>query len=544
MVNQVPIGSYNKNIFSDFSLRQGGQNLPLSAGGYPVQPQEPEKKHKHRTLAFAVGSSALIAGVAVLFLMRGLPKNTGNFLEKIKSYLEKKHEKNSLKGSDRWNEFYVYSIRKINSFIDKSQSINNFAALKDILFKNLMIRNRFTTKIHNSISGFFERISRKTVINSYKNTGKKFDQMFAAFDNLDNAILKSNPNETFTYKGQTYTKRQLVAMARAKRAGVKNSVYSFMSNSKLSERYKYIKQVTANLYNKFWDESFKDFWSKKNKFRRKEMWQTFIPETKILNGKRTLADDVSAVRNKISYTDKDKINIISSHLNLLEGLVAPSDKTGFDIIKKLKWFLKNPEGVNSTNEVFIRELQKLKERPFEKGLNEAVVNNQMKLRDTYIKAINDLLNRNKSGELQEMLEIYEKIAPYEVSLIKPKVTKAVASFDKSLNLETVEFFDKVRDLELGSAPTDVLSILASGGMIAYGLTKAKDSDERWSVTLKAGIPIVGAIGTSLFCTARLVSGGKSLLLGTISGLVIGKVGQLADNLRKKYSKNTPKSQVA
>lgn len=545
MVNQVPIGSYNKNIFSDFALRPGGQTFMNTAAQTSSTVSNTEsKKNRTKTLAFAVGSSALLAGVGVLVLMRGLPKNTGNFLEKIKSFLEKRHEKNSLKGSDRWNEFYIYSIRKINSFIDKSQSINNFASLKDILFKNLMVRSKFTTKIHSGISNFFEKISRKTVTSSYKNTGRKFEQMYTAFDNLDNAILKNNPNETFTYNGQIYTKRQLVAMARAKRIGVKHSVNAFMSESQLKDRYKYIKKITSNLYNQFWDESFKDFWSKKNKFRRKEMWQTFIPETKIAKGKRSLADDVAAVRNKISYTDKDKINIINKHITLLEDLVAPSDKDGFDIIKKLKWFLKNPEGVNSNNEVFLKELAKLRERPFEKGLNETVINNQAKLRETYIKSINDLLTKNKSGELQEMLEIYEKIAPYEVSLIKPKVTKAVASFDKSLNLETVEFFDKVRDLELGSAPTDVLSILASGGMIAYGLTKAKDADEKWSVTLKAGIPIVGAIGTSLFCTARLISGGKSLLFGAISGLVIGKVGQIADNLRKKYSKNTPKSQVA
>ena len=113
MVNQVPIDSYNKNIFSDFALRPGGQTFMNTAAQTSSTVSNTEsKKNRTKTLAFAVGSSALLAGVGVLVLMRGLPKNTGNFLEKIKSFLEKRHEKNSLKGSDRWNEFYIYSIRK------------------------------------------------------------------------------------------------------------------------------------------------------------------------------------------------------------------------------------------------------------------------------------------------------------------------------------------------------------------------------------------------------------------------------------------------
>ena len=192
------------------------------------------------------------------------------------------------------------------------------------------------------------------------------------------------------------------------------------------------------------------------------------------------------------------------------------------------------------------------DRPLQEGLDKSIIANQQNLRKSYFKSITDLIDSKNSGELQEMLSIYEKIAPYELSLIRPQVTKAVTSFDKSLNLETVEFFDKVRDLELGSAPTDLLSILASGGMIAYGLTKAKDSDERMSVTLKAGIPIVGAIATSLFCTARLISGGKSMVFGAVSGFVLNQIGNLADMIRKKFGqkqaaaaqKNPTNSQVA
>ncbi len=541
MVNQVPASSYNKSVFSNFTLGKDEKffiTVPAEDNeSGRNEPENSKRPHRTKTLAFVIGSAALFGGFGVLALSRGLPKNTGKYLENIKSYLEKRLEKSSLKGSDSWNEFYIYSIRKVNSFIEKAQSVNNVVSLKDALFKNLMSRTPLTSKIHSGISNFFEKISKKTVTSSYKNTGKKFQKMFSAFDNLDEVILKNNPDEVIVHEGKNYTKRQLIEIARKQRAGIKSSVEGFISDSEQSDRYKQIKAVTSNLYNQFWDESFKDFWSKNNKLLKKEMWQTFIPQEKIAQGKRNLADEVSSVRNKISYTDADKRNLINNQVSLLENLVAPSDKEGFKIIKKLKWFLKNPDGFNADNEVFTRELAKLRERPLQEGLSETVAANQTKLKETCIKSINDLLSKNNSGELQKMAAIYKKIAPYEYSLIESKVTKAVSSFDKSLNLETVDFFNKVRDLELGSAPTDILSIITSGSIIAYGLTRAKDKDERYSVVLNSGIPIVGAICISLLCAARLIPAAKSALLGIMSGLVLNRIGRVTDESRKKYPEN-------
>ena len=133
-----------------------------------------------------------------------------------------------------------------------------------------------------------------------------------------------------------------------------------------------------------------------------------------------------------------------------------------------------------------------------------------------------------------MLDIYYKIAPFELSKsgALKSAQKAVSSFDKSVNLEVGEFFDKSRDLGLGSAPTDVLTLLFSCGMITYGLNKAKGNDEKKSVMLKSGIPIVGAVGTSLISATKLVSGSKSIALGLISGLVLNRIGTQADKIRK------------
>ena len=517
------------------------------------QPKEEVKKsHRKRKLAIAVASSALLVGGGMTLLMRGLPKNTEKYLENLKKYLEQKLEKSTSKGSERLSEFLEVSIRKVDSTIAKTQSINNFSSLKDVLFKNLMDRNKYTARIHKGISDYYEKLARNTVFKAYNKSTSRFSKMAEEFDKLDEKILAHNPDELITYNGKTYKKRELVELAKQYREKVKFAVDNFTSNSELQSRYDYIKDATKELYSKFWDESFKDFYTKENKFknnkfRRKEMWQTCIYDEKIKGNKKSLSEDVSKVRNLISYTDKDRTKLMSNQIKTLKNLLSPSDKDGLAIIKKLEWFTNNPEGLAANRESMLRELNAIKERPLIEGLSEAAAEKHIKAKETTIQAIADLLDNNETGQLQKMLGIYKKIAPYELEKSKAEtsISKAVSSFDKALETETVDFFDKVRDLQMGSAPTDVLTILASAGMIAYGLEDASDKDEKISVLLTAGIPILGTIGTSFICTTKLISGGLSLLFGTAMGGVFKVVcdGLDAHRLSRKQ-KNPTNGEVA
>ncbi len=119
--------------------------------------------------------------------------------------------------------------------------------------------------------------------------------------------------------------------------------------------------------------------------------------------------------------------------------------------------------------------------------------------------------------------------------MKSQVESAIKSLDNSIDIETVQYVDKARDLRLGSAPTDVLSIVGTVGAVGYYLNKADGKDEKISASLKYGIPAIGAIATSLYSTARLISGGKSMAFGIVSGMIISKIGEAVDNLRKKYA---------
>lgn len=139
--------------------------------------------------------------------------------------------------------------------------------------------------------------------------------------------------------------------------------------------------------------------------------------------------------------------------------------------------------------------------------------------------------------MDEISKIYKEsgLPDNEIEKINKMITKSKKSLDYSTDLEGDKLFDKIRDIKIGSAPTEMLGLVASLGVIGWGLTKADNKDERISVALKYGVPAVGATAVSLYSTVRLVAGGKAILLGLISGLAINKLGAVLDNARKKYN---------
>ena len=494
-------------------------------------------KNSNKNFNVTAGNIAIISGIGLLFLSKGIQKNTGKYLNKFKEYLETKLEYSELNNSKKKVSFYDYSIRKLSAFISKTESINNITSLKDILFMKLMFNTAPTQRIHTWITKMFEQASRKTVIKSYKETQQAFDKMYKAFDKLDNYILSNSVNENIIYNEKTYTKAELVKLAKGYRDTAKLVMDNFMSEEAQNTRYKYIKSKTSKLYSDFWDASFKGFWSKNNKFKRKEMWQSFIAAEQVKDDKAFFEENLANIRNVISYSASDKNLLLRNYIKRLNEIVSPTDKENIDIINRLEWFAKNPEILNETKEIFLNEVIKLEKLADATIITEDnILKEQANSIKSYANLIYQLIKYNDTGEIQDMLSIYYKIAPFELSKSGAAlaVKNAVKSFDKSVALEGSEFFDKLRDLVLGSAPTDVLTIVSSIGMIGYGLGFAHNKEERTSIILTSGIPIIGAIGTALYTTLKLVSGGKSLALGIVSGLVLNQMGVFADKIRLKY----------
>ena len=529
MINSVYTTTAQRSGFSDFKQPQNGYYISA-----PVQDNiEEEKKKKEHKLGKTIALSALAVGFGTLAIFSGgLNKGATKYLNKWRITLEQKLAKGS-----KYQNFYRYALGKVESFLAKTESINNFTTFKDVICQRLMYgkngQRTFTRKIHEGITKFFNKISRSTVNSSYATTQNKFSKLTERFTEVNEEILRKNPTDTVTANIINGLNSKISSMN-------KNLEKGFGINAR-TDRLKEVNQATDGLFDFFWNASLGDV---KN-FKSKNMWQTYIGENYMAPAKKKLAKDTRHLRRVISHNITDSYKASSGMLEDIQKLANPSDLETNKVINEVRQSIIKYKKLAGADEATQRAdlckniSQKLRE------LNESFTSvapeqkydeSTLKSVTEHIARIEDALSNNSKGELQEILTTYKSLLPRKEYLkLKSAVADAVKSLDKSIDIETVQYVDKARDLKLGAAPTDVLSILTTIGAVGYYLNKSDGKDEKISSALKYGIPAVGAIATSLLCTAKLISGGKAMFFGLASGWAINKVGELVDDARKKYA---------
>lgn len=521
MVNQVGnISNTTNSPFNNFTQYRKDKNFFVSQK-YLAKVEE-EKSHK---VVITLGASALVLGFGILLLMRG-PKGTNKFLSKIKDLLEKKiAQTKSSKTGTAVNQFYLSSLNKVNSFIEKCESINNFTSIKDAVCKKIMFKKNWSKKLYTKITNLFERTSRETVVTSWANTKHRLDKTFKSLDKLDDKILLENGAKDITINGVTKKGSEWVKILKSNKQEIVKILEDNTNKAKSNVRYKRIKTATQNL-DDVTIEIFKDV-------RNKDLYQTFAADRVILKDKADLYDEMNLFRQAISFNRHDKLEMARNILKRIEGFTVTND---YELLKKFNTLKTNLKAGVSDKEL-MQNIDDLCEA-LKKGNAKIDAQNYVFER---LDKVKELISMNKNGKMEEMLAIYKHLLPENYAKIEKQTSNAVKAIDKSINIEAEQFYDKVRDLQIGSAPTDALSILGSAAMIGVGLAKAKDNDERISVTLKAGIPVIGAVATSLYCTARLVSGGKAMGVGLVSGWILNRIGEAADKFRKKLTQTPAES---
>lgn len=527
MINQVlSVNTAQTRAFSNFSQPKNGYyiNAPFN---------EEEKKENNHKLGKTIAISALVVGFGTLAVLSGgLNKGTAKLLNKWKLKLEQKMAKGS-----RFKNFYRFTAGKIDTFLAKTESINNFTTLKDVAFQRLMWgkdgSRSFTRKIHEGVTKFFDRISRKTVNSSYSNTYDKFAGLTEYFASVNEKVLSRRGNDP------KYA--NIIENINRRIATVNTNLDKGFGINARNERLKEIQKASDGLFEFFWDASLSDV----RNFKSKNMWQSFIAEDYLIPAKLQLGNRAGLLRQTITHDINDNYKATIKALDNIQKFVNPSDMSTNDILNSLRNNLNKYKKLsgkeeivqrNELNKEIITNLRKLGDNFTEMSSKYNYNSDAAKAISKYVSEVENIISKSSKGELQEILTLYKGILPRSEYLkLKAKVNSAIKSLDKSIDIETIQYFDKARDLKLGSAPTDVLSILGAVGAVGYYLNKAESKDDKYSVSLRYGIPAIGAIATSLYCTARLVSGGKAMLFGLLSGWVMNKAGVVIDDARKKYS---------
>ena len=494
---------------------------------------------KGRKVGIIIAGSAILAAAAMLVVTRRLPKGTAKRVQDLIQRLEERVSKRTAQGKTGIiTNFYKYSLQKLAKFGERAKSINNISSYKDLLFKKLMSKTKLTRKIHAKTTSFFERLARRTVKRKYAKSTGKFTQLFESFDDVNKKIAAQN--RLVKIGNVEKTGAQWAEEIKKHQKDLNKVLKENFGQDALNKRYLKMKRANDGLDKKVY-ETGKDGINKLKKLQGSKLNQTFIAEEFLAPEKIALNKETGRLRNAVSYTVSDNYKNSKEILNNIYMVVDPKDAEANKIIKslrsKLSAYKKIPPEqktvLSAVNNEISNDLNKLSEILKKSNYNKDAIGEIQ----SSIKELNDLMSKTPEGSLQKILEIYKGILPEkEYTKLLGKSNNAVKTLDKAINTENDKFFDKLRDLNLGSGPTDALSLVGAVGGVGLGLTKADNNDERKSAMLKYGIPVIGGVATSLLLTVSLVSAFKALAISSISSLVVGDIGVKLDKYRKRHHK--------
>lgn len=498
-----------------------------------ITPEEARKTKNVKIIGLSIAGATVLTGAGIFFFLQGGPKGLAKNFQKLKHYFEKKLQDSKLteNGVPSPNKMYIMALALLNIAQHKVEAINNFTSFKDLLFKKIMGITPFTGKIHDGITKIFERIGRQSVVDTYKKTSGSLKEAQLLAQKLGDASVKNNYVEEITINGVTKTRSQWLLEARKMRDELRETYLAHFGKHPIQSRYHQVKKIALILQD--------EFAKLKEVFLSKDVYNQFIADSKIIEKKQIIQKEVHGYRNQLAYSisdmAKDSDDVIRKMTDLISFKDIDKIKHLRDIRINIKKYAKDPvanaqlkDSIVTDMDSFVEIINKsLKEKTIDETTAKTLLEEMKGLKDSFVGF--------KQGKIEDILNIYKNLlSKDDYTKLEKAYRSGVNSLDKSIRIENEDFVNKLRDLSLGSAPTDVLTILGSLGVLGYNLGKSDNNQQRASIALKYGIPALAGVGVSLICNAKLYAGSKALIIGSISSLVLNKIGVICDNLLKKH----------
>lgn len=505
-----------------------------------ITPEEARKTNNLKIIGLSIAGTVVLTAAGIFFVLKGGGKGLTKNFQKLRDSLQKKIQQAKLSSDDKIvspNKFYIIMVKALDKVLSRSEAINNFTSFKDMLLKSLMNFSKFTAKIHDNITKLFEKIGRQTVLNSYKKTGEYLGEA----SKIAGSVSSSTSGTTQVIDGKT--KEQWLKDAKILIRELSISHENHFDTHALTVRYFSFKKAAQDL---------KAAFEKMKVFLTKDLFKTFLADSKISKEKIEIQKVVLGYRRNITYSamdmSKDSEDIILKMTQLIPFKDSEKLKLLATIRKNIKKYSKDTVKNSKHKNTIFKDIEKLSQN-IKSSSTQTIPDETTR---TLLENLEDLragFADFKQGKVQDILDIYRKVlTPEEFKRVEKGFKKYTKSLDSSIKVETEDFISKLRDLSLGSAPTDILSLLGGLGVLGYHLGKSDDNDQRISIALKYGIPALSLIGVSLYCNAKLFAGTKGLLIGTLASATLNRIGSAADNILKKHkaektdnAKNPPKN---
>lgn len=531
MINSVSSYENKKNPFGIVSGRNSAENYWLKESKKTdeltindvITPEHAKKTNNIEAIGISIAIATLAVTGGLLLLLKGGPKGFNKAIENLKIKYTEKLQNAKLKG-EQSAKYTQLILNKLNYLTQKREAINNFTTMKDYAFKRFMyVLGKPTRKIHELITNKFEKLGLRTVEHSYGEAASNLLTTAGVNSKLLHKIYAQNLEEQITIKGKTLTRKEWLNKLLAYTQDVNDSYNFHFGEARRKMRLDKMHKDAAELENDFNKRG--DLW-----FLSKDIFKNFVAEQKMSANKMHIQTPIKNVKKWISYNKEDLCNETNEKITKLLSVVDFGEKDTIKAANILKKDLKEFAQADSkvTKEQLVEDIDKFLQE-FSKGTSP-----DKKERLAAIGEFNDMkvsVINYCQGEVEEILDIYKGLLnPKDYNEIKTSYAKAVKSLNKSINLETEEFVNKLRDLTMGSAPTDILTNLVGVGTLAYYLAKSEDKQERMGIALKYGFPALTLIGVGLYGNAKLFAGSKSLIFGAVSSFIVNRIGSAANEL--------------
>ncbi len=556
----------NNNVFSSFpkyklNSAENNNNLNKStSNNYAKNEQDNYSKSKKILFGSTLASTILTVGLLSLLLAKGPHGSSFKKLSKVSDQLTDKILTNQNSSTKTFRNNTIFYARKgTKKTIEGLQAASNFTAIKDWLANKLLRKNKAGSKFADKSKSYFKKIVDKPLGKQYNAAEIKVKDLSSLLkhfklEDLSN-LSAADKMQKITIKDKTQTLEEWLEQLFLHSENLENVYDKNFSLGARKLRNTKRNSLLSNVSNLIEERFFK---SKKSIFNLKN-YKTYVTEDVTQEAQKTLRKDILNAKREVTNNIPAVHENIKTKLTNFSQAIKPSDNETREITQQIKNLLEEFKTCSGANEAQKRSEISTKISSNIKKIENTIKGNniysskEQKNMLDYLKSILKSIEDgeyNSKGELEEIMTILNGLNKSGFSANGKKIitdseykefSKLSSAIRKNLNkaaeLEAGEYFLKQAELEVGSAPTDILSILFPLGAGIFAIGTSEDKDERISKTLTTCIPLVGTFAAFVYSTTRMFSGAKSLGFSLASGAILSKLGSYSDKLYKQY-KNT------
>ncbi|MCM1265526.1 MAG: hypothetical protein NC200_04930 [Candidatus Gastranaerophilales bacterium] len=498
----------------------------------------PNQNRKQRLYAAgAIGGSVLVLGGATLAMTRGkIPKTITNTMGKLMDNINKRIDTIKQKPStSKLEGTYLSVLQGVNDIAQRIRgAIFNISPLKDVVFEKFVRQTCKLGKPCDAITNSFRKLSFATVKSSYRKASRHIDEMTDVFSGT-NARLASGE-----ITGAKPLEKGVLKSLTEKTAALRSEFGASFAEPELVKRSQDMTSSFDGLGGRVYDRIYGDM---KGFVKDVNEWTTFVPEAVIAKDKAVIMENLAQKRRIITNSPDNNYNALVDIITNLENSINPSHKESREMVKTLRTLAKQYVAASGEKEAIIREKINTRINAVLKDSRQ-ISNNEIYTKDdsnkimSLLRRFGKVVNTDKKGYIEDILSTYREILPEaEYLKVKNAAQKAIDSINKAVHREGFEYVDKLRDLATGSALTDVaIGMGVPVAATAVAVSAADTKEKKQSVVLKYGLPLLVGIATTTVSTIKLISGGKSLMLGALTSTLTNEVCERIDEKLKLKKK--------